>query len=103
MSHLLLGPGDGHPLAVTWVDCAPGSQQPAHVHAAQEQIYVVVRGRGLMHVGDEGTEVSSGTMIVIPPGQPHRIQSIGDEPLTYVSATVPPFDLPAADSELGYR
>jgi mannose-6-phosphate isomerase-like protein (cupin superfamily) len=56
-----------------------------------------------MQVGDELEEVASGTIIVIPAGQPHCIRNIGDEPLAYVSATVPPFDLPTADSGLGYR
>jgi mannose-6-phosphate isomerase-like protein (cupin superfamily) len=93
-SFLLLGP-DGEPastrLAVTWVEAPPGSEQPSHRHEESEQAYVIVRGRGLMKVADERREVTRGTLVLIPPGSLHSIESVGDEPLVYVSATVPPF------------
>jgi mannose-6-phosphate isomerase-like protein (cupin superfamily) len=54
VSHILLHEGDlpNARMTVTWVDIAPGSRQRAHGHAP-EQVYVVVRGRGKMRVGDE--------------------------------------------------
>ena len=39
-------------------------------------------------------------MIAIPPGTPHSITNIGSPLLIYVSATAPPFDTSAADTEL---
>jgi mannose-6-phosphate isomerase-like protein (cupin superfamily) len=95
-SFLLLGargPGASERLAVTWVQAPPGSEQPRHEHPNSEQAYVIVAGRGLMTVDDESFEVVPGTLILVEPGEEHSIRGLGDEPLVYVSATTPPFDI----------
>ena len=100
-SYLLLSKGQfgAQNLAINWVEGVPGSEQRAHLHEGQEQVYVIVRGRGLMRVGDEEQPVEAGTMILVPPLTLHSIRNASDEPLIYVSATAPPFDdaLIAAD------
>jgi mannose-6-phosphate isomerase-like protein (cupin superfamily) len=103
-SYLLLTKGQfgSRNLAVTWVDCAPGSEQRLHEHEAQEQVYVIVRGRGLMKAGGEEREVEAGTLVFVPPRTPHAIRNTGDDTLTYVSATSPPFDLEALASDQAY-
>jgi len=88
-------------LAVTWVDCAPGSEQRLHAEA-QEQVYVIVSGTGLMRVAGEEQEVGAGTLVYVPPGNPHAIRNTGGETLTYVSATAPPFDLDALEADQAY-
>lgn len=98
VSHLLLGPRgsvDSERLAVTWVVGEPGSEQEPHLHEHSEQAYVIVRGRGLMRVGEEAEEVTEGVLILIPAGAAHSIRNVADEPLVYVSATTPPFEVPA--------
>jgi mannose-6-phosphate isomerase-like protein (cupin superfamily) len=94
VSFLLLGSGEygSERLAVTWVEGEPGSQQPLHRHADAEQVYVIVRGRGEMIVGDERKEVGARSMIFTPPGTDHAIRNIGTERMVYVSATSAPFD-----------
>jgi mannose-6-phosphate isomerase-like protein (cupin superfamily) len=103
VSYLLLAPGQfgSRNLAVTWVEGAPGSQQPLHAHPGSEQVYVITAGRGFMIVGDEEQEVSAGTMVLIPPGTRHAVRNPGPDKLVYVSATSPPFDMP--EGELGYQ
>jgi len=93
-SYLLLTVGQvaTENLAITWVEGAPGSMQAVHGHPDNEQIYVIVRGRGVMQVADEMQEVSEGTLVFIPPGAAHAIKNTSDEPLVFVSATSPPFD-----------
>ncbi len=93
VSHILLHEGDvpGARLAVTWVDVAPGSGQRPHEHAP-EQVYVVVRGRGRMRVGDEERAVDEGDAIFIPPGVVHGIENASEEVLIYVSAATPTVD-----------
>jgi mannose-6-phosphate isomerase-like protein (cupin superfamily) len=93
-SYLLLAAGqfDTRNLAVIWVDCPPGSEQQLHHHETQEQVYVIIRDRGTMIVGDEQQDVDEGTLVVIPPRTGHAIRNNTDEPMSYVSATSPPFD-----------
>ena len=104
VSFLLLGKGQfgSQNLAITWVEGAAGSQQPSHSHRANEQVYVIVRGRGLMMAGDEAQEVGPGTAVFIPPNTSHSIRSVGGEPVVYISATAPPFEMPPADSPFAY-
>ena len=98
-AHLLLANGQfgSRNLAITWVDCPPGSQQPVHRHQDLEQVYVIVSGRGTMLVGSDWGEVGEGTLVFVPPGKDHAIRNDGTELLSYVSATAPPFD----EAELG--
>ncbi len=93
VSHILLHEGDlpGARMTVTWVDVAPGSRQRVHSHAP-EQVYVVVKGRGKMKVGDEERVVEAGDLIHIPPDTLHGIENPSDEVLTYVSAATPTVD-----------
>jgi mannose-6-phosphate isomerase-like protein (cupin superfamily) len=95
-SHLLLAKGQfgSQRLAITWVDCPPGSEQPVHEHDGKEQVYVIVRGSGTMTVGDERRDVAAGTLVFVPPGMGHSIRNDGPDMLIYVSATAPPFDVP---------
>jgi mannose-6-phosphate isomerase-like protein (cupin superfamily) len=100
VSYLLLTEGQfgSRNLSITWVEGEPGSGQPIDSHPGKEQVYVIVRGRGLMRVGDEEEEVGPGTMVFIPSGAGHAIRNTGEEPLVYVSATSPPFELPPEGS-----
>jgi mannose-6-phosphate isomerase-like protein (cupin superfamily) len=93
VSYLLLAEGQfgSQHLCITWVECQPGSQQARHQHMTQEQVYVVVRGRGQMLLGDEEREVGEGTMVFVPPGTEHAIRNTSSGLLIYVSATSPPF------------
>ena len=90
-------------LAVTWVDCAPGSMQAVHGHPDTEQVYVIVRGRGVMQIGGEMQEVGEGELVYIPPGAAHAIKNTSDEPLVFVSATSPPFDPAELDAYFAYE
>jgi mannose-6-phosphate isomerase-like protein (cupin superfamily) len=94
VSRLLLTAGQfgSRQLSVTWVECQPGSQQALHAHPAQEQVYVIVQGRGQMLVGAEAREVGRGTLVFVPSATSHAIRNIGDQLLVYVSATSPPFE-----------
>jgi mannose-6-phosphate isomerase-like protein (cupin superfamily) len=84
-------------LAVTWVEAAPGSQQPLHAHPCCEQVYVIVRGGGRMILAGEEQEVQAGTLVFIPPGAEHAIYNPGPEQLVYASAAAPPFELPTGE------
>jgi mannose-6-phosphate isomerase-like protein (cupin superfamily) len=94
VSHVLLQDGDiaDGELAVTWVDVAPGAQQGRHSHPPQ-QTYLITRGSGVMHVGDEDREVGVGDLVYIPSGVEHGIDNTGEETLTYISAATPAFDV----------
>jgi mannose-6-phosphate isomerase-like protein (cupin superfamily) len=80
-------------LTMTWVDGPPGAKQRAHSHPDSEQVYVIVRGRGRMHVAGDVEEVGEGDLVFIPPGAEHGITNDGSEELVYVSAASPPVSM----------
>jgi mannose-6-phosphate isomerase-like protein (cupin superfamily) len=92
-SYLLLGRGDvpSDNLAVTWVDVQPGAAQQPH-HHVPEQVYVIVRGSGMMYVDDAAKSVTVGDIVYISPNATHFIKNTGDEVLSYVSAATPSFE-----------
>jgi mannose-6-phosphate isomerase-like protein (cupin superfamily) len=66
-----------------------GSSIGVHVHGAgDEEIYVVVDGRGRMSVEGETFEVGPGDVIVNPPGGTHGLANDGDTPLRLVVVDV---------------
>lgn len=97
VSHFLLGRTDipDTPLASTWVTVEPGARQILH-HHPEIQVYIIVQGGGLMHVGSETQQVRVGDLIYIPSDAMHGIENNTSEPLAYVSAATPAFDLPEA-------
>ena len=98
VSYLLLQKQDVVPdtkLAITWVEVAPGSSQQPH-HHEPEQVYVIIKGNGRMKVGEEESKVVSGNLVYIAPDVTHSILNTStEEPLVYVSASTPPFDIQA--------
>lgn len=67
-----------------------GSEQPTHQHAP-EQCYYILKGKGLMMIGDESKEVTSGDAVYIPSNANHGIKNIGEEVLEYLTANTPVF------------
>ena len=96
-SYFLLGSHsvEDTPLAVTWVDVEPGGRQLIH-HHPETQVYVIIEGAGIMHVGGETQAVKAGDLAYIPSNANHGLENTGAGVLRYVSAATPAMDLIAA-------
>ena len=82
-SHILLQRGDvaDGRLSATWIDVAPGAARQEHTHLP-EQVYVIIRGTGLVRVGDEEQEVTTGDLVYIPPNALHSIINTAEQVLS---------------------
>jgi len=71
------------------VDVVPPGQQscPYHFHHAQEEMFIVLEGRGTLRVAGERLAVQAGDVIFIPPGPdyPHHLLNTSQSPLKYLS------------------
>jgi uncharacterized cupin superfamily protein len=69
----------------------PGkSACPFHSHRAEEEMFLVLRGRGLLRYGDETKPIGAGDLICCPTGGPetaHQIVNDSDEELAYLSVS----------------
>jgi mannose-6-phosphate isomerase-like protein (cupin superfamily) len=77
-------------ITTSLVEMAIGGKQHIHSHET-EQCYFILEGNGMMTVGDETKEVTSGMSIFIPSNAPHGLVNIGENILRYLSAGSPPF------------
>jgi uncharacterized cupin superfamily protein len=84
----------GHPFDLELSKLAPGKTGcPFHSHAAQWEMFILLRGRGIARCGNERIEVRAGDAFIHPPGEAHQLINTGDEEMTfYLVADNPPVD-----------
>lgn len=57
----------------------PGGATPVHVHDTEE-IFLVLRGKGKLLVGDQALEFEAPATVIAPAAVPHQIINTGDVP-----------------------
>jgi uncharacterized cupin superfamily protein len=71
------------------IDILPPGKRgcPYHFHCAQEEMFVILEGRGTLRVAGEMIPIAAGDVIGIPTGPeyPHQIINTSDAPLKYLS------------------
>ncbi|MEU5417685.1 cupin domain-containing protein [Streptomyces sp. NPDC001407] len=55
-----------------------GDTDPQTPHA-QDEVYMVMSGRGAITVGNETTDVARGSVVYVPAGVPHRFHHISED------------------------
>ncbi len=69
-------------------EMAPGSVGSEHAHDV-EQCFYVTGGRGVFTIGGARHEVGPETAVYVPAGVRHQVESVGREPLSYVTVYAP--------------
>jgi uncharacterized cupin superfamily protein len=69
----------------------PGKRScPFHSHRAEEEMFLILRGRGTLRYGSETRPVRAGDLICCPTGGPetaHQLINDSDEELAYLSVS----------------
>ena len=60
----------------------PGSGVGPHTHGNDQELYVILEGRGTAEVNGERREVTAGDIIVNPPYANHALRNTGETDLT---------------------
>ena len=68
-----------------------GKSTTLHLHRETEEIYHVVGGRGIMTLGEERFPIARGDTILIPPGTPHCVSTVGTIPLRILCQCSPAY------------
>jgi mannose-6-phosphate isomerase-like protein (cupin superfamily) len=66
----------------------PGQSSLPHSLKTTE-VYYILEGEGVIHVGDESAEVHSGQAIYIPPNSTQHIQNTGNSDLKFLCIVDP--------------
>ena len=77
-------------------EVAVGGEVFPHTHPTHE-FYFVMRGGGVMIVGDESRDVTVGDLVHIPPDTVHSLRTTGDEPVHCFCFAVGVKDAPPID------
>lgn len=67
----------------------PGQTSLPHMLKASSEVYYILSGQGVMHIGDESAEVGNGQAIYIPPGAMQFIENVGDVDLVFLCIVDP--------------
>jgi mannose-6-phosphate isomerase-like protein (cupin superfamily) len=87
--------GIGYSLA--HAELASGARTLPH-RLRSVEVYYILEGRGLMHVGAESAEVSAGQAVYIPAGASQHIENPGPARLAFLCIVEPAWT--AADEEV---
>jgi mannose-6-phosphate isomerase-like protein (cupin superfamily) len=80
-----VGRHNGSPTALFWARFMPGAVHKKHRHENCEELYYVVRGRGMAGAGPDRAEVRSGHVHYIPKGVDHFMTNLSEsEPLEVI-------------------
>jgi len=94
--------GDSYEAEIGWVGTVLGSKKlgynvtvlapgkcafPFHFHHANEEMFFVLEGRGIIRIGQASHKIRKGDFISLPPGREsaHQIVNDSDAPLRYIA------------------
>ena len=55
-----------------------------HKHLENEEVYIILKGKGVMEVGENLINVKEGSAVKVPAGTPSTIKNTGDEDFQYI-------------------
>jgi quercetin dioxygenase-like cupin family protein len=94
-SHQLLFPENSAStrITITRVVVDPGAVNRRHQHAASEQVWVALRGAGILLLANNTTApFLAGDIVRFAEGDVHGFQNTGTDPFEYLAVTAPPIN-----------
>jgi mannose-6-phosphate isomerase-like protein (cupin superfamily) len=66
--------------ALVKITIPPGEANTLHTHENEEQIYIILQGRGKVQVGEKKSEVKAGDVVYLPAKLQHGLFNTSDKP-----------------------
>ena len=66
-------------LVLSSTELYPGKQTTGHTHPGQEEVYIFVRGEGLMKIDESTRAVKEGDIVLIEDGEFHQVINDSEE------------------------
>ena len=71
----------------------PGTASREHFHTEAEEVYVVTSGQGGIRVDGETHTIGPGDVVVITPGERHKVWQEGEDDLVLLVTCVPAYSV----------
>lgn len=81
---LLINPDETETIALGYVAVNSGESTEIGLHDDEEEVYVILKGKAILSIGDEEREVSMGDVAYVPRNNMHRMKCISEEKLEYL-------------------
>jgi mannose-6-phosphate isomerase-like protein (cupin superfamily) len=80
-------------VTITRVTVDAGASQPRHAHDSSEQIWIALRGGGLLALAaGESRAFQADQVVRFAEGDEHGFENTGREPFVYIAVTSPPIN-----------
>ncbi|VTU34026.1 cupin domain-containing protein [Variovorax sp. PBL-E5] len=89
MAFLVTGEHSQHTSMFEWT-LPPRFSTGRHVHRVQEETFYMLDGQCEWQVGNETVRALPGTFVFIPPGVPHNIANVSEQPARVIMTVSPP-------------
>ena len=99
---ILVGPELTEACAAATVRMKRGFETEAHAHDTEEQLFIVLSGKGELVIEDENREISKGMTVYIPRRASHKIVATSEE-LVYIYVSVWPEGKPQGLKPKAYQ
>jgi mannose-6-phosphate isomerase-like protein (cupin superfamily) len=76
---------EGRVQMVNWCRMEPGKAFSPHYHEDMEEIFLILRGKARIRIGEGAAEIKSQEAVVILPRDVHEMQNTGEEDLEYLA------------------
>ena len=71
---------------IGWLTLPPGASVGLHKHTNNEDVYLIVQGKGTFVDGNgKETPVAAGDVTIARPGQSHALKNTGKKPLVFIN------------------
>lgn len=64
---------------VNWAKLLKGRSFSPHYHEDMSEIFVVIKGTAIMTVAGENLNLTSGDLVLVPPGAIHTMKALADD------------------------
>ncbi len=71
----------------------PGTASQAHYHTEAEEVYYVLTGQGAVEIDGQVQDLRPGDVVVIVPGQRHKVWPRGNDDLVLLVTCVPAYSV----------
>ncbi|GAA1938568.1 cupin domain-containing protein [Kitasatospora viridis] len=82
--------------AVEWACLPPGGVSGEHLHTRTEEVYVILRGRGVVTLDGRPHDVAAGDAVLTGLGTRHGLRNTGTEPLEWFVIEMTAMETPTA-------
>lgn len=76
---------EGHLQMINWCTLRVGRAFHPHYHEDMEEIFILLKGKARIRVGEEEADLEKEDAVIIPPPLVHEMKNTGEEEVEYMA------------------